>query len=432
MKVTSLSALALAPLVASEAAGFVCEDESEDCPAWVANMGGSCRGQDYQYMLANCPKSCDMCVEAEDSFAKEEEEKKKNPTYEPKDSMVSGTRGVHDLSRHHAPVGRARRRPNADRRHHHHHHHHASPANAQVTVLDGDTIEDFLSQAEGTADSPLILMEFYAPWCGHCQTVAPNFREAASELDALSEAGKIPRAVLLAKMDDSLPENREYAAGKDDKFNFTSYPSIFVVGMEMEKRHSKEMPERYWGGHETEEIVHHMTMLAEGKNQTQARIAYHDVEKRLKPGFYKEGGKHASTHITEIDPDNFVETILRSEAVWIVEYYSDKCPICNSLAPEFIKAAEKAQAEHPGKIRYGAINSRVYEDLSEPFGILSYPWVTSFYLGKKIEDMAGMGGWESFYNWGLGKLPLHKEGSVCADCVIPPVPKKEEDKKEEL
>jgi thioredoxin-like negative regulator of GroEL len=388
MKVTSLIALALAPLVASEAAGFVCEDESEDCPAWVANMGGSCRGQDYQYMLANCPKSCDMCVEAEDSFAKEEEEKKKNPTYEPKDSMV--------------------------------------------TVLDGDTIDDFLSQAEGTADSPLILMEFYAPWCGHCQNVAPNFREAASELDALSEAGKIPRAVLLAKMDDSLPENREYAAGKDDKFNFTSYPSMFVVGMEMEKRHSKEMPERYWGGHETEEIVHHMTMLAEGKNQTQARIAYHDVEKRLKPGFYKEGGKHASTHITEIDPDNFVETILRSEAVWIVEYYSDKCPICNSLAPEFIKAAEKAQAEHPGKIRYGAINSRVYDDLSEPFGILSYPWVTSFYLGKKIEDMAGMGGWESFYNWGLGKLPLHKEGSVCADCVIPPVPKKEEDKKEEL
>ena len=26
-------------------------------------------------------------------------------------------------------------------------------------------------------------------------------------------------------------------------------------------------------------------------------------------------------------------------------------------------------------------------------GITSYPWVTSFYKGKKVEDMAGLGGW---------------------------------------
>merc|ERR1711924_239833 len=105
-----------------------------------------------------------------------------------------------------------------------------------------------------------------------------------------------------------------------------------------------------------------------GKNQTEARIAYHEIEKGKKPGFYKEGGKHATPHIQEIDADNFVETVLRDDAVWVVEYYSDKCPICNSLAPEITKAAEKAQAEHPGKLKFGAINSRVWDELAGPFG----------------------------------------------------------------
>jgi len=228
-----------------------------------------------------------------------------------------------------------------------------------------------------------------------------------------------------------LPQNREYAAGSPAKFNFSSYPSMYIIGMAMEKRHNKKTPESYWGGHETEEIVHHMTALSNGKNQTEARMAYHDVEKRLKPGFYKEGGKHATKHIEEIDPDNFVEKVLRSDAVWIVEYYSDKCPICNSLAPEITKAAEKAQAEFPGKIKYGAINSRVFDELSEPFGILSYPWVTSFYLGKKVEDMAGMGGWESFYNWGKEKVAQNwkAENKANKEAVIPK--KKKEDKKED-
>jgi hypothetical protein len=49
------------------------------------------------------------------------------------------------------------------------------------------------------------------------------------------------------------------------------------------------------------------------------------------------------------------------------------------------------------------VNSRVYHDIAEEHGITSYPWVTSFYKGKKIEDMAGLGGWESVYNWAKAK-----------------------------
>ena len=72
----------------------------------------------------------------------------------------------------------------------------------------------------------------------------------------------------------------------------------------------------------------------------------------------------------------------------------------------YIKAAEKAQADFPDKrLRYGAVNSRVFGDeLASPYGVTSYPWVTSFYLGENVGHMAGMGGWESFYRWGKKKV----------------------------
>ena len=55
------------------------------------------------------------------------------------------------------------------------------------------------------------------------------------------------------------------------------------------------------------------------------------------------------------------------------------------------------------QIAFGGVNSRVYHDIAEKHGITSYPWVTSFYKGKKMEDMAGLGGWESVYNWAKAK-----------------------------
>lgn len=263
-----------------DAAGFKCKDASPDCPEWKENMGGSCTGEDYQYMIANCPVTCDLCKQAEENYQRSQEEAKKNPTFEPEDS--------------------------------------------KVTILDGDSIDDYLD-AECVND--LCLIEFYAPWCGHCQQVAPVFREAAKQLAEASEAGTLKTPVKLAKFDDSAEENREYQAADTAKWNFTSYPSMFLVGGAQDdgQRRFNVAKDAYWGGMEqAEEIVFHMTSLSNGMNQTEAAKAYNDVEKRTKPGFYKEGGKHHSKHVTELDHENFVDTVLKSKEFWVVEYYSDK------------------------------------------------------------------------------------------------------------
>ncbi|TID13995.1 protein disulfide-isomerase domain [Venturia nashicola] len=84
----------------------------------------------------------------------------------------------------------------------------AVAAASDVTELKKDTFEAFIK------DNALVLTEFYAPWCGHCKALAPEYEEAATTLKE--------KNIVLAKVD--CTEETEVCA----KYGVEGYPTLKV------------------------------------------------------------------------------------------------------------------------------------------------------------------------------------------------------------
>lgn len=77
-----------------------------------------------------------------------------------------------------------------------------------VLVLDENNFDTQIKDYDG------ILVEFYAPWCGHCKTLAPEYAKAAQTLSKQD-----PPAVI-AKVDATANKSLQ------SKFGVKGYPSM--------------------------------------------------------------------------------------------------------------------------------------------------------------------------------------------------------------
>jgi len=84
------------------------------------------------------------------------------------------------------------------------------------------------------AENPLIFVEFFAPWCGHCKHLAPEYEKAAIELK-----GRIPFAKVNCDSEDNKPLMQ--------RFGVQGFPTL--------KLFRDGNPKDYEGGRTADEIV---------------------------------------------------------------------------------------------------------------------------------------------------------------------------------
>ena len=89
-------------------------------------------------------------------------------------------------------------------------------------------LEGFDNSSNLTPESgEVIVVLFYAPWCGHCKTFKPHFEKAMGELDG-KKATKSEikgKTVRFAKIDCDEEKNKPLA----EKYNIKGYPTVKIL-----------------------------------------------------------------------------------------------------------------------------------------------------------------------------------------------------------
>ncbi|XP_010888452.2 protein disulfide-isomerase A4 [Esox lucius] len=202
-----------------------------------------------------------------------------------------------------------------------------------VFVLTDNNFDTFMEGRD------TVLVEFYAPWCGHCKQFASEYEKIAQTLKENDPS--IP----VAKVDATK------ASSLASRFDVSGYPTFKIM--------KKGEPVDYDGARTEQDIV--------------ARV------KEVSQPDWKPPPE-ATLVLTK---DNFDQVVDNADII-LVEFYAPWCGHCKKLAPEYEKAAKDLSQRSP-PIPLAKVDATQESDIATRFGVSGYPTLKIFRKGKAFE-----------------------------------------------
>jgi len=189
-------------------------------------------------------------------------------------------------------------------------------------------------------------VEFFAPWCGHCKSLAPEY-----DIVATSFRGQ---PVKVASVD---ADKHKDLAGR---FTVTGFPTIKYFTA------NSKVGENYDGGRTANDIIEFLNRRA----GTNVKV------------------KSAPTAVTVLTPQNFDAIVKDETKDVLVEFYAPWCGHCKQLAPKYEQVAASFDGEE--SVVVAKCDADAHRSLASQFSVSGYPTLKWFPKGNKAgEEYSG-------------------------------------------
>jgi len=225
------------------------------------------------------------------------------------------------------------------------------------------------------------LVEFYAPWCGHCKNLAPEWAIAGDTFQAKDD-------IVIAALDATT------APDIASTYHITGYPTIkyFPKGGDV------SAPEEYTGGRVADDIVEWVNKKV-------------GLNRRV---------KSAPSAVAVLNAGNFESFVSASvEKSVLVEFYAPWCGHCKHLAPSYEKLAN-AFAGEPNVV-IAKVDATEDGDIADRYDVKGYPTLKLFAWNDDLKtqevsdfDARDLEGMTSLLNEKLG-TKRKSDGSLTED-----------------
>ncbi|CEH16879.1 Thioredoxin/protein disulfide isomerase [Ceraceosorus bombacis] len=206
------------------------------------------------------------------------------------------------------------------------------------------------------------LLEFFAPWCGHCKKLAPTYDELAAAFGNDGKASATTK-VTIAKID--ADKNRDLG----NRFAIKGFPTLkWFDGKDIDKL------EDYGGARDLDTLA----KFVEEKTGKKSNI-------KLPP----------PPVAVQLGRDNFDRIVLDDSKHVLVEFYAPWCGHCQKLAPIYEQVAKDFENEEDVVVAQMNANDPANNDIAVKHGVSSYPTIVFFskdnkegvlYQGGRDED----------------------------------------------
>ncbi|XP_068052145.1 dnaJ homolog subfamily C member 10 [Anomalospiza imberbis] len=194
------------------------------------------------------------------------------------------------------------------------------------------TPETFAELVQRRKREEIWMVDFYAPWCGPCQALMPEWKKMARMLNGLISVG-------------SVDCQKYYSFCHQESVR--GYPEIRLFPQKSNTAHQYYS---YNGWH---------------------RDAYSLRGWAL--GYLPQVS-------VDLTPQSFTEKVLNGKDHWVIDFYAPWCGPCQNFAPEFEMLARAVK----GKVKAGKVDCQAYGQTCQTADIRAYPTVKFYpYQGTK-------------------------------------------------